>query len=112
MPKTKQYNKIQLGAYAISVRTVSITLVAIVIFFALMHVYFLISITSNIGMRKSVQSEYRELQSELAELEGDYLSMRSSLTLQEATERGFVESNKKTFVYRYKTSDSLALGLE
>lgn len=97
---------------SVSVRTISTALLAGVIFFALLYVYMLASTTMNVTMRKTMQNESRELQSKIADLEAEYLSGRSALTLEKALVYGFQETNNQSFVYRYKTSDSLALGIE
>jgi len=112
MSKSVQRNKIQVGRLRLSVRIISTVVLTSVVFVALLYVYLLASTTMNVTMRKTMLAQSREVQSQIADLEADYMVGRAQLTLQKAEEYGFSEAKKQTFVYRYKTSESLALGLE
>lgn len=112
MSQSMQHNKIHIGSRHIAVRTISTVLFASVVCVALLYVYLLASTTMNVTMRKTMLAQSREVQSHIADLEAEYMVQRAQLTLAKAEEYGFAEPNKQTFVYRYKTSESLALGLE
>jgi|GEM_PF-1933716 len=112
MSQHAQYNNIQIGSRRISVRTISTVVLSSIVFIALLYVYLLASTTMNVTMRKTMLAQSREVQSQIADLEADYMVERAQLTLQKAEEYGFSEAEKQTFVYRHKTSDSLALGME
>jgi len=105
---TIQQNTLAIAS-AYSVRTVSSVLLGLVVFAAIGYVYLLAATTVNVTMRKTLDGESREIQSEIADLEASYLNKRSTLTIGEAKERGFIEDIHQVFVYRHMTSENLAL---
>ena len=112
MLKNNKQNKINVAHTNISIRHILFVLLATAAFCVFLYVYLLASTTVNVTMRKTLQNDSRELQSKIADLEAEYMVARSALTLEKAKEYGFAEADKQVFVYRHKTSESLALVLE
>lgn len=109
---TIQNNTINALGNTFPIRKISSVILGAIVMFALLYVYLVASTTMNVTMRKTLETQSREMQSQIADLEATYLSERSELTIGEAYTRGFTEDNHQIFVYRYATSESLALRSE
>jgi len=101
--------KNSLSANVVLSRKIFFTLLIFAIFLLVVYAYFLSSITINIAHAKQSDASARELTSEIATLEVEYLSSVGNLDIEEAYTRGFREVKDVKFVYTKEKAPSVAL---
>ena len=75
-------------------------LLAGIVLFAFLYVYFLGSAVTHAVVRKEVQQDIAQTSSRIAELEVEYLRRKDAVTTEVAAEMGFTRIAQKDFVER------------
>jgi hypothetical protein len=74
----------------------------------LLYGVFLLEAVANTAKRTAAERQARELTSNTSELEGEYLAHTKSLTLERATELGYVAPEHTTTVFAVASSRALS----
>ncbi|MAZ56243.1 hypothetical protein CL653_00420 [bacterium] len=83
----------------------------VLVFLALMYMYFVSSTILHTVVRKEVAKSIIELESKIAELETDYILAQNSINTELAIEKGFIPNdNKKLFADRSVSTLVLSTG--
>lgn len=84
------------------------SLVAIIFMLSLMYGYFVNVTIFNVADRIKLESKITQLDSKLGEMEFEYLSLKSSVTIEKAYELGFINSQSTHFVSRDSSTKGLS----